>query len=153
LLLHVVDASDPGFERQLVVTNKVLDEIDAQAVPRIQVFNKIDCVGDVESQAAMAVRLREQYPECMVLSARRDGDVQKLRATLLEFFRRDLVDAEIFVAWSEQKLRGNIFETFEVLEERADDAGTFFRIRGEPEVVNALRAQLGRTTGPSKSGS
>ena len=146
LLLHVVDASDPGFARQLVVTNDVLDEIGAQDVPRIHVFNKIDRVGDADAQAAMEAELRAQYPDCMVLSARRDDDVQKLRATLLEFFRRDLVDAEIFLAWSEQNLRGNIFDAFEVLEERADDAGTFFRIRGEPELVNALRAQLGRTT-------
>jgi GTP-binding protein HflX len=152
LLIHVVDASDPGFERQLVVTNKVLDEIDAQAVPRILVFNKIDCVGDVAAQAAMEARLRRQYPDCMVLSARRNGDVQKLRSTLLEFFQRGLVDAEIFLAWSDQQLRSNIFEAFEVLEERADDAGTFFRIRGESEIINALRAQLGRTTDPSKSG-
>ena len=153
LLIHVVDASDPGFERQLTVTNKVLDEIGAQAVPRIHVFNKIDCVGDVQEQAAMEARLRVQYSDCMVLSARRDGDVQKLRTTLLDFFRRDLVEAQIFLAWSDQKLRGSIFDTFEVLEERADDAGTFFRIRGEPENVNALRTQLAGTTEPSKSGS
>jgi GTPase len=153
LLLHVVDASDPGFERQLAVTNEVLDDIGAQDVPRILVFNKIDCVGDVEAQAAMDARLRGQYSGCMVLSARRDGDIQKLRATLLEFFRRDLVEAEIFLAWSGQKLRGSIFDTCEVLEERADDAGTYFRIRGEPEIVNALRTQLGRTTDASKSGS
>jgi hypothetical protein len=50
-------------------------------------------------------------------------------------------------------LRRIIFETFEVLEERVDDAGTFFRIRGESGNVNALRAQLGRTTDPSTSGS
>ncbi len=153
LLLHVIDAADPGFERQLAVTNEVLDDIGAQDVPRIRVFNKIDCVGDADAQAAMEARLRGQYPDCMVLSARRDGDIQMLRATLLEFFRRHLVDAEIFLAWSEQKLRGSIFDSCEVLEERADDAGTFFRIRGEPEVVNALRAQLGRTTDAAKSGS
>ncbi len=145
LLLHVIDASDPGFERQLAVTNDVLDEIGAQEVPRIHVFNKIDCVGDTEAQAAMEARLRARYPGCMVLSARRDSDVQKLRAALLEFFRRDLVDAEVFVGWSEQKLRSNIFDAFEVLEERTDDGGTFFHIRGEPEMVSALRAQLGRT--------
>jgi GTP-binding protein HflX len=50
-------------------------------------------------------------------------------------------------------LRRNIFETFQVLEERADDAGTFFRIRGESGNVNALRTQLDRTTDPSSSGS
>jgi GTP-binding protein HflX len=148
LLIHVVDASDPGFERQIAVTEKVLDEIGAHAVPRILVFNKIDCVGDAQAQAAMEARLRGQYRDGMVLSARRDGDVQKLRATLLEYFRRDLVDAEIFLAWSEQKARREIFENFEVLEERTDDAGTFFRIRGEVEVVNALRTRLDRT-GPT----
>ena len=42
LLLHVIDASDPGFERQLEVTDKVLEEIGAQDVPRIRIFNKID---------------------------------------------------------------------------------------------------------------
>jgi hypothetical protein len=46
LLLHVIDASDPGFERQLAVTDEVLAEIGAQDVPRILVFNKIDRVGD-----------------------------------------------------------------------------------------------------------
>ncbi len=44
LLLHVIDASDPGFERQLEVTDEVLGEIGAQDVPRIRVFNKIDQV-------------------------------------------------------------------------------------------------------------
>ena len=42
LLLHVVDASDPGFERQLAVTDEVLAEIGAKDVPRLLVFNKID---------------------------------------------------------------------------------------------------------------
>ncbi len=39
LLLHVIDASDPGFERQLAVTEEVLDEIGATgraAHPRLQ---------------------------------------------------------------------------------------------------------------------
>jgi len=42
LLLHVIDAGDPGFEMQLEVTDKVLAEIGADSVPRIRVFNKID---------------------------------------------------------------------------------------------------------------
>jgi GTP-binding protein HflX len=151
LLIHVVDASDPGFEGQVVVTDEVLDEIGAQAVPRIHVFNKIDCVGDAQAQAAMETMVRAKYPECMVLSARSKNDVQKLHTAILAFFRRDLVEAEIFLPWSEQKLRGNIFESFEVLEERADDAGTFFRIRGEPDTLNALRTQLGQATDTSKS--
>src|SRR6185295_7105502 len=37
LLAHVVDASDPGFERQLAVTAEVLEEIGARDVPRLLV--------------------------------------------------------------------------------------------------------------------
>ncbi|MDD5249404.1 MAG: GTPase HflX [Rhodocyclaceae bacterium] len=145
LLLHVVDASDPGFERQLEVTDEVLGEIGASAVPRLRVFNKIDHVGDAAAQAARATALRAQYPDCIVMSARRHDDVAKLRDEIVAFFRRDLVDAELFLPWSAQQLRGEIFASCEVLEERADGEGATFRVRGEHAAVADLRAQLERT--------
>ena len=145
LLIHVIDASDPGFERQLAVTDEVLHEIGAQAVPRMRVFNKIDCVGDAAAQAAREAALRVQYPECMVMSARRAGDVAKLHAAIQAFFQKDLVEAELFLPWSAQQLRGEIFASCEVLEERADGEGAFFRVRGEPDTVNGLREQFGQT--------
>jgi GTP-binding protein HflX len=135
LVAHVVDASDPGFERQLAVTEEVLDEIGAKGVPRLLVFNKIDRGGD-------AAALRARYPECLVLSARREGDVALLRDAVIAFFRRDLVEAELFLPWSAQKLRGEIFAACEVLEERADGEGAFLRVRGETETVNRLREKL-----------
>ena len=46
----------PGFERQLAVTEEVLDEIGAQAVPRLLVFNKIDRGGDEAALRAQATR-------------------------------------------------------------------------------------------------
>ncbi len=141
LLLHVIDASDPGHERQIAVTEEVLREIGAEAVPRIRVFNKIDCVGDPAAQAEREASLRARYPECMVMSARREVDVAKLHSTIQAFFQKDLVEAEIFLPWAAQQLRGEIFANCEVLEERADGEGTFLRVRGEPDAVNGLREQ------------
>jgi len=135
LVVHVVDASDPGFERQLAVTEEVLEEIGAQGVPRLLVFNKIDRGGD-------AAALRERYPECLVMSARRAGDIARLREAIIAFFHKRLVEAELFLPWSAQKLRGEIFATCEVLEERAEGGGAFLRVRGEPEAVERLREQL-----------
>ena len=142
LLAHVVDASDPGFERQLAVTEEVLDEIGAQAVPRILVFNKIDRVGDDAAQAEREAALRARYPDCIVMSALREGDLAQLREALRAFFRRHLVEAELFLPWSAQQLRGEVFTHCEVLEERADGKGAFFRVRGEREAVKRLREQL-----------
>ncbi len=138
LLLHVIDASDPGFERQLEVTDEVLAEIGAKEVPRIRVFNKIDHVGDAAAQAESEAALRAQYPDCIVMSARRTGDVAKLREAIVAFFQQGLVEAELFLPWSAQQLRGEIFASCEVLEERADGEGAFLRIRGEREVVKGL---------------
>ena len=138
LLLHVIDASDPGYERQREVTDKVLNEIGAEAVPRIRVFNKIDHVGDAAAQTGREAALRAQYPDCIVMSARRSGDVAKLREAVVAFFQRDQIEAELFLPWSAQQLRGEIFARCEVLEERADEAGAFLRIRGEPEAVKDL---------------
>jgi len=136
LLIHVVDASDPGFERQLAVTEEVLDEIGAQGVPRLLVFNKIDKGGD---EAA----LRARYPGCIVISAKREGDVAKLREAISAFFQKSQVEAELFLPWSAQNQRGEIFATCTVLEERADNDGAFLRVRGEPEAVRRLHDQFG----------
>lgn len=145
LLLHVIDASDPGFERQLEVTDKVLAEIDAQDVPRIRVFNKIDNVdnhGDATAQAERETALREKYPNCIVMSARRPEDVAKLHKAIVAFFQRDLVEAELFLPWSAQQLRGAVFANCEVLAERAEEEGAFFRVRGEQAILDGLRDQI-----------
>jgi GTP-binding protein HflX len=144
LLAHVVDASDPGFERQRAVTEEVLEEIGARDVPRLLVFNKIDRAGDAAAQAEREAALRARHPGCIVMSARREGDVAKLRAAIVAFFQRHLVEAELFLPWSAQKLRGEIFASCEVLEERSDDAGAFLRVRGEPGAVKRLRALFGQ---------
>ncbi len=142
LLLHVIDASDPGFERQIETTEEVLKEIGAQDVPRLRIFNKIDHVGDAAAQAEREAALRADYPDCIVMSARRPDDIAKLHQAIVAFFQQDLVEAEFFLPWSAQQLRGDIFVRCEVLEERADEEGAFFRVRGEQEALNSLREQL-----------
>ncbi len=114
-------------------------------MPRIRVFNKIDNVdnrGDAAAQAEREAVLREKYPNCIVMSARRPEDVAKLHKVIIAFFQRDLSEAELFLPWSAQQLRGAIFATCEVLAERAEEEGAFFQVRGEQAVVDNLREQL-----------
>jgi GTP-binding protein HflX len=146
LLLHVIDASDPGFERQLEVTDTVLAEIDADQVPRLRIFNKIDHVGDEAAQAECAAALRAKYPDCVVMSARRPDDVARLRETIIAFFRKDLVEAKLFLPWSAQQLRGEIYANCEVLAESGDEEGALFHLRGEANAIERLREQLPETS-------
>jgi hypothetical protein len=45
LLLHVVDAADPDCEQRIDDVQRVLDEIGAQDVPQVLVYNKLDKLG------------------------------------------------------------------------------------------------------------
>jgi GTPase len=44
LLLHVVDASNPGYPEQMAEVQRVLQEIGAADVPQVLVFNKLDAL-------------------------------------------------------------------------------------------------------------
>jgi GTPase len=45
LLLHVIDAAHPNRDGQIAAVDAVLEEIGAQDVPQIRVYNKIDATG------------------------------------------------------------------------------------------------------------
>jgi GTPase len=137
LLAHVVDASDPAFERQLDVTAEVLADIGAADVPRLLVFNKIDRAAD---EAATRAALLARWPDAVVMSARREADVAALHARLVTFFGRDLVEGEVLVPYDRQQLRGEIFASCDVLGERYQDDGVVFRVRAHPATIDRLRA-------------
>lgn len=44
LLLHVVDAANPGYLEQIAQVQRVLKEIGADGIPQLLVFNKIDAL-------------------------------------------------------------------------------------------------------------
>ncbi len=140
LLAHVVDASDPGFERQLDVTTEVLSEIGASDIPRLIILNKIDRVGDPVAEATATAALAARWPDAVVMSARRPADVVMLRARLIAFFGRDLVKGEVRVPYNRQQLRGEIFASCEVLGERYEDDVVIFDVRAHPAVIERLRA-------------
>ena len=147
LVLHVVDASDPGFERQLGVTETVLDEIGGSAVPRLLVFNKIDRVVDADARAAHTAMLQARYPECVVISAQDPADIDRMRAAIVAFFQQGREEIEFLLPWSAQHLLGEIHGSCEVREERSEVDGTHFRVGGDARAINRLRERLAQLGG------
>jgi GTP-binding protein HflX len=77
LLLHVVDASDPHFRRQVTAVEQVMEEILVIPRPTTLVFNKADRI-----DPDLAVGLRAANPGSFVVSARTGADLDSLRAFL-----------------------------------------------------------------------
>jgi GTPase len=55
LLIHLVDASSPQLENQIASVNRILGELQLDAVPRLLVFNKTDLVDPEELENRCAV--------------------------------------------------------------------------------------------------
>ena len=137
LLLHVVDAADPAFPAQIEVTHAVLEDIGAQDVPRLLLLNKIDRVG-----AAHLETLRAENPEAVLLSAKDPEDVARLHERIRDFFERDMVEAELSIPYTQQKLVAEIHASCRVLSEDHDERGTRLRLRAPPELIARLRAAV-----------
>jgi len=73
LALHVIDASSPERERQIAAVRRVLEEVGAGEVPRIDVYNKIDAITPDERR-----RLRDADPGCALISAATGEGVDEL---------------------------------------------------------------------------
>ena len=78
------------------------------------------------------------------MSARSDADVAALSARIRSYFEKDLVEAELFLPWSAQNRRGEIFASCKVVEERADGEGAILRVRGDADTVRQLQKQFVR---------
>lgn len=124
LQLHVVDAADPAFREQMDVTLTVLREIGADEAPRLLVLNKSDRI-----DAAARTRLAQEFPDAVLMSAKHADDVAALRERIVGFFERDMVDDEIFVPYSRQRVVSALHEHCRVLHEEHDEEGTRLRVR------------------------
>ena len=64
------------------------------------------------------------------------------RQALTDFFGQSLVEAELRVGWDQQSMRGEIFESCTVVEEKSDELGTLFRVRAAPATIERLKSRL-----------
>jgi GTP-binding protein HflX len=64
LVLHVIDASNPEHERHVAAVTRVLEEVGAVEVPRIEVYNKVDRLSPDERR-----RLQDSDPSALLISA------------------------------------------------------------------------------------
>lgn len=64
LVLHVIDAANHERERHMAAVTRVLEEVGAHLVPRIEVYNKVDQLSADERR-----RVQEADPSALLISA------------------------------------------------------------------------------------
>ena len=137
LLLFVVDAADPTFREQLAVTRDVLAGIGAGEVPWRLVLNKRDRL-----PAGAVEPLEQEYPEAIIVSAKDDADVRRVRELIVAYFDGELEVEELFVPYAAHAVVQHLYDDATVLAEAHGEAGTAYTVRAPRAVLQRLRERI-----------
>lgn len=113
MLVHVVDASDPGWVEQEEVVNQVLSELGAVDKPTIIAFNKMDRV----DEPSILYRLAERYPHVIYLEARQGKGITELEEEIKRVLRSTWQSIDARLPLSAGELVAELHARGEVVEE------------------------------------
>jgi GTP-binding protein HflX len=133
LLLHVVDASHPEAEAQILAVDRVLAEIGAEDVPRMLVLNKSDAADPDDVRG-----LRGQYPEAVVVSAATGAGVDELLERVAQRVPQSRRIIEAMVPYERSDLVARTHREGEVLKEEHRSEGTYVVANVERATAEAL---------------
>lgn len=119
LLLHVVDCSSDRRSENIEQVNEVLKEIDADDIPVITIFNKVDLV----VREAGLERNEDGVITRVWVSARSGEGMEYLQQAVDEHFSRLRFRQSIMVPVAEGGLRAKIFQRFSVLHQSMQENG------------------------------
>ncbi len=137
LVLHVVDASAPDAEELRAAVLAVLADIGADAVPTIDVWNKIDLVADDACRAPSP-------QEHLEVSALTGEGLDALKTAVLARLGVAAVAAQVRVSPQGGKVRSWLHENGRVEGETVSDDGTVtLRVHLRPDKLRELAAYDG----------
>lgn len=119
LLLHVVDASHPDYMQSIHDVETVLQEIGADQLPRLYVYNKID-LRELEPRI---VRDATQQITEVWLSARTGAGIDLLKTAIVELLPDKIITADIVLKPEQGKLRSQLYNLGSVVKEEIDAYG------------------------------
>ena len=140
LVLHVIDASvaERVLDEQLLAVNTVLDEIGAHDLPVQLVLNKVDSV-----DALRRHRLRNRFPEAVLVSARTGEGLDEVRRRIADRFEHRFATVDLLVPYSEGGKLAELYALGPPIESRRDrDDGVLIRARLSERDVRRFAAFL-----------
>ena len=119
LILHLIDASDPDRWQRVRQVNAVLKQLDAEGVPQIRVYNKID---KLDRQPRMTSNGRGEG-RAVWLSAVTGEGIPLLLQTIADRLRKKTVNGTIRLLPDQGRQRALLYEMGAVTREVAVDDG------------------------------
>ncbi len=137
VLVHVVDASAPGWEEQAATVRQVLEELDAGGKPVVLAFNKIDLL-----KRSRRVRLAHLAPQPVLVSARTGEGLDALRAAVADRISGAWERLTVRLPYDRADLRALVLRRGRVLRESYGQKGISLRVLVPPKLAGQLRGYV-----------
>jgi GTP-binding protein HflX len=121
LILHLIDASDPNRWQRVRQVNSVLKQLDADKVPQIRVYNKID---KLDREPRMTNN-RHGEGRAVWLSAVTGEGLPLLKEAIASRLRRKTTHRKIHLQPAQGRQRAKLFELGAVLNEEVLEDGSW----------------------------
>lgn len=145
LLLHVIDASSESVVKELQAVEKVLIEIEAQEIPSILVFNKMDDIadGDLENiEMALLNSSTLNYKNTIWISAKQDLNMDKLLELISSLLPNTLKKATYLIPYREQAMVAFLHRNALIIKEDFQENGTSITANVNEETWNKMKSFL-----------
>ncbi len=122
-LIHVVDVTNPNFEKHHATTLAVLAELGAAGKPTLTVFNKIDAADE-----AMLRRAHQLVPDALFVSAHTKAGFDILEGRCVELIADEFDSTQLLVPHNRYDVIARLHEFGDIQEEEQLDGSV--RIKG-----------------------
>ncbi len=134
LIAVVVDLSEENFLEKLRVCVKVLEELSADSIQRIVVFNKIDLLS-----SSTVDQLRIIYPDAVFLSARTGIGVEDFLKRISSELSSQEVEEVIEIEAEELPLIMKRRDVLTIVQQNCEFGKVSLRLRGRKNILDRIR--------------
>lgn len=138
LVLHVIDSSSPDAALQIETVEEVLQQIGAQAIERIDVFNKADALDET-----MKERLRRTHPQAVLVSALTGEGIDLLMERIAAAASARDVFFDVVVPYDRGDMIALAHRAGYILNEEHQDAGTHLQLYIPHDLAHRFREFAG----------
>ena len=132
-IIHVVDASNPHWEEQMVTVYRTLDQLGVSGKKIFTLFNKMDQITDTDR------RFDRRADRTLQISAKKGMNLEKLQEEIAEMLAEDLLHIQHTFTYSQMDLVEQIRKKGRILAEEYREDGVYLEADVPAAIAGLIR--------------
>ncbi len=134
-IVHVIDISHPAYEKHMMTVAKVLEDLDAEDIPVLAVYNKADRLPKAQRTALT----RKGF---LLVSAKNGEGLKELLARVESIITPKMVPHQLVVPYHRTNIIATLFKWSVVKRQRYTDKGVRISLESTPDSWKKIEALI-----------